>query len=295
MVKPIEIHLPAYKSDSARCFNASILVRHPDGSLTNYIESTDDIFELAYRQSTGCNGDLVGCRMKPYSWEVSDVYPILFTPKHEFEDPRLWLYEGKSYISCTQGYGKVVFARFNFEEINPDSLVTLFPEVNGNPGTLVQKNWGFFHHRELLCFIFVPGVDFQVAELRRNPIVNPDNEDFQSVFVSTQKNWTTEHYRGGSSPVYIESEKRFYIFCHKMCKYNVWAISFYKDSHGKWMVLQHTPTHLNTQPNNEIHFVSGAVFDKLNNQWILTGGVRDTLMGIWIIPHDELLRKMVSV
>jgi hypothetical protein len=297
MVKPITIHLPFYKpeTDSARCFNASVLVRHPDGSLNSYIESNEDIFELAYRQSTGCNGDLVGCKLKPYSWDCSDVYPILVTPNHEFEDPRLWIFNGQTYLSCTQGYGKIVFAPFHFKDIEPSSLVTVFPQSNGAPGTVVQKNWGFFQHKHLLCFVFVPGIDFQVAEMQKKLSSANEKEDFVPVFISTCNKWTTEPFRGGSSPVYLESENLFYIFCHKMCDYNVWAIAFRKDSHGKWIVVSYTPQQINTQPDDrkEIHFVSGAVFDRLQNQWILTGGLRDTYMGVWIVPHEELLRKMV--
>ena len=295
MGTPIEISLPRYQSDSARCFNASALIRHPDGSLNNYIESNEDIFELAYRQSTGCNGDLIGCRMKPYSWDLSDAYPILVTPSHEFEDPRLWMFNGQTYISCTQGYGKIVFAPFHYKDIDPSSLITIFPESNGDPGSLVQKNWGFFQHKHLLCFVFVPGKDFQVAELCKIPTLPTEKEIFQRVFISTQTGWTSEPFRGGSSPVYLESENLFYIFCHKMCDYNIWAIAFQKDSHGKWIVVSYTPQQLNTQPDDtkEIHFVSGAVFNRLKNQWILTGGLRDQDMGVWIMPHEELLRKMV--
>jgi hypothetical protein len=297
MGTPIEISLPRYQSDSARCFNASALIRHPDGSLNTYIESNEDILEIAYRQSTGCNGDLIGCRMKPYSWDLSDVYPILVTPSHEFEDPRLWMFNGQAYLSCTQGYGKIVFAPFHCNELNPSSLITLFPNINGGPGSVVQKNWGFFQHKHLLCIVYIPGNDFQVAELCKIPTLPTEKEEFQHVFISMQKEWTQEQFRGGSSPVYIESENRFYIFCHKMCDYNVWAISFWKDSHGRWTIAHYTPEQLNTQAdgNKEIHFVSGAIFDKLKQQWILTGGVKDKNMGIWILSHEELLRKMVPV
>ncbi len=82
-----------------------------------------------------------------------------------------------------------------------------------------------------------------------------------------------------------------------MCKYDIWAIAFKKDEDGCWRVKSYTPHKINTikQSENEIHYVSGAVYDRKREQWILSGGIRDQYVSFWTLPHQELLTNMVRI
>ena len=87
----------------------------------------------------------------------------------------------------------------------------------------------------------------------------------------------------------------FIIFLYIEPVINIWAICFQKENDGKWKVKGYTKEQLNKPAGNLIHFVSSAIYDKLKNQWILSGGIADHHVGIWLLPHDELNKKMTWI
>ena len=286
-MKPREVIIPPQTSDGVWCFNGCMLARQENGQYSNYLESDEQTLEVVFRERIGADGNIYACRMKPYTWEVSDIRPVFSTPERIHEDPRIWAFRGQPFVSFTHNHKTLVFSQY-FPLTNqvPDWIVLPFGGNGSSP--MPQKNWGFFEHENRLAIVYVPGSHFIVIELQLEGgalgIANVSSEQ-----------WTSEEFRGGSPPVFVNG--LYYIFVHKMCNYNIWAIAFAKDPDGKWRVKSYTPERLNTEKGyeEEIHFVSGALFDRQRNQWILTGGVRDHHIAIWTLPHEDLLRKMVPV
>ncbi len=286
-MKPIEIVIPPQTPEGVWCFNGSMIVRNSNGRYSNYLESDSETLEVVFRERIGTDGNIYACRLKPYTWEVFDIRPVFSTPERIHEDPRIWIYKGHPFLSFTHNHKTLVFSRYSpiTNEV-PDWIVL---PIGGNGATTMpQKNWGFFHHEDSLAIVYVPGSQFIVVEVK----IEGNSMGLANVSI---EGWTSQEFRGGSPPVFWNG--LYYIFVHKMCDYNIWAIAFAKDSDGKWRVKFYTPERLNTVKGyeEEIHFVSGALFDRQRNQWILTGGVRDHHIAIWTLPHDDLLRKMVSI
>jgi hypothetical protein len=286
-MKPVEVVIPPQTPEGVWCFNGSMLVRHSDGHFSNYLESDTEQLEVVFRERIGTDGNIYACRMKPYTWEVSDIRPLFSTPQRIHEDPRIWLYRGQPHLSFTHDHKTLVFSRYIPESnLIPDWFVL---PIGGNGSSpMPQKNWGFFQHDNNLGIVYCPGSHFTLIELKM------EGNALGLAGVSNEP-WTSEEFRGGSPPVFWNG--LYYIFVHKMGNYNIWAIAFGKDEDGKWRVKSYTPERLNTEKGyeEEIHFVSGALFDKQRKQWILTGGIRDHHIAIWTLSHEDLLRKMVSV
>ena len=101
-------------------------------------------------------------------------------------------------------------------------------------------------------------------------------------------------FSGGSPPILHPTENIYYTFVHKpspiVNNYNIWCICFYKVD--KWIVKGYTENQINTTTNHAVNYVSGALYDKINNQWILSGGYNSRSLGFWYVKHDMLLSKM---
>lgn len=285
-MKPFELVIPPQTSKGVWCTNGSMLVRNlKTGQYSNYVSGSDEYLECAFRERIGADGNIFGCRIMPNDWKVFEVFPLLVTEERVHEDPRLWIFRGQPFISYTHNHGILTFSPyFPDQKTVPQTIVLPFGQ-NGQPGGMVQKNWGFFEHEGNLCCLYLPGSTFVVFELKLQ------GEGIGLANLSSL-DWTLEQYRGGSPPVFWNG--LYYTFVHKMCDYNIWALCFKKDEDGKWRVKGYTPNRLNTVKGyeEEIHFVSGALFDTTKQEWILTGGVRDHHIGIWNIPHEDLLKQM---
>lgn len=286
-MKPVEVVIPPQTPEGQWCFNACMLVQKGNGQYSSYLDTDDELLEVVFRERIGSDGNIYACRMKPYTWDVFDVRPLFSTPERIHEDPRIWTFRGQPHLSFTHDHKTLVFSRyFPTENAVPDWAILPFGGNGSSPQP--QKNWGFFQHEDNLGIVYCPGSHFTLIELKF------ENGHLGLLGLSNEP-WTTEQFRGGSPPIFWEG--LYYIFVHKMCDYNIWAIAFAKDPDGKWRVKSFTPERLNTEKGyeEEIHFVSGALFDKQRKQWILTGGVRDHHIAIWTLPHEELLRKMVTI
>jgi hypothetical protein len=286
---PEEVKIPPQTKEGRWCFNASVLVRKKGtNQLSTFLEDDDDTLEVTFRERIGADGLIYGCEMKPYTWTYSKIYPVIVSSDRKFEDPRLWLFQGKPHMSFSH-YPSLLFSSYCIYKKEVSDIICL--PIAGNGQGSLQKNWGFFEHQGKLCIVFLPSplIVFEVTYTAPQQIELSQVSEFQ---------WAAQtQFRGGSSPVYIEEEDLYYIFIHKTCDYNIWAIAFRKDQDGKWRVKQYTKERLNTVKNqeDEIHFVSGAIFDKRKQQWILTGGIGDFHCCFWRLPHSELRSKMTSI
>lgn len=282
----IEVIIPTQMPDSLSCFNASFLVRKKGtNKLSYYIESEEDTLEVAFREGIGTDGLIYGCEMIPYTWTYSEIYPIVINAERTYEDPRLWLYNSKAYMTFTK-YPSLLFGEYSIYEKKLKNMITL--PIAGNGQGSLQKNWGFFETNGHIAFVFLPS-PLIIAEIELT------TNAFNILNFSEDK-WLGEtEFRGGSSPVLNPLDGLYYIFVHRTCNYNIWAICFQKENDGKWKVKGYTKEQLNKPAGNLIHFVSSAIYDKLKNQWILSGGIADHHVGIWLLPHDELNKKMTWI
>lgn len=232
------------------------------------------------------DGAIFGCEMEPYTWKYSDVYPVILNDKRNVEDPRLWLYKSNAYINFNI-YPTLHFSPYSVYKKEVSRIMTIPFQGNGE-GTL-QKNWGFFEYDSAISFIYLP-CPLIVLELD----ITSDSMNLKNL---TQDHWNGDsNYRGGSSPVLNPDDGLYYIFVHKTCNYNIWAICFQKDqSDKKWKVKGHTVNQLNKAAGDLIHFVSSAVYDTIKKQWILSGGIRDANIGMWCISHSELREKITWI
>jgi hypothetical protein len=258
------------------CFNASILVRQNDTDNLSYIlNNENDTLEVVFRIANYTDGNIYGCKMKPYTFEHGEVYPIVVTDTIDNEDPRIWLYQGKPYISFTKGVCAIAFGEYDVKGSKKLKDIKFLDYDNNNKGKK-HKNWGFFEHNNNLCVVIKP-----------SPLTIKEREE-------TYVERGLEEYNGGSSPVLHPTEKENYIFVHKPNRdYNIWCICFKKEEETKkWKIKGYTKEELNKNPKGDICFVSGAVYDKTKSQWILSGGYNDKYIGFWILKHDYLLSKM---
>ena len=147
-----------------------------------------------------------------------------------------------------------------------------------------HKNWGFFQHNNNLCIIIKPS-PFTIIESDLSYVI----KNSQTITFDKEVD-----FNGGSPPVLHPTENIYYIFVHKPNRsYNIWCMCFYKnDDTNQWVIKGYTKEQLNSNPNNDICFVSGAIYDNIKSQWILSGGFNDKFIGFWILKHDYLLSKM---
>ena len=288
-MKPEEVIIPPQTKEGQWCFNASVLVRKKGtNTLSYFLEDEEDTLEVVFRERIGADGNIYGCEMNPYTWEMSPIYPVLVSGDRKFEDPRLWLFQKKPYMMFSK-YPSLLFGQYSIHKKELTNAVCL--PLGGNGNGALHKNWGFFQHENNLCVVFFPS-PLIVFELR---FTSPTEI---GVVHFSQMDWGNQtEFRGGSPPVYLEEEGLYYIFVHKTCDYNIWCICFSKDEDGTWRVKYYTPERLNTVENEEaeIHFVSGAIFDRQKKQWILSGGIRDHHCCFWQLPHADLQAKLVPV
>lgn len=281
-----EVIIPTQTPEGVWCFNASFLVRKKGtNKLSYYIESEDDTLEVAFRERIGTDGLIYGCEMIPYTWTYSEIYPIVVNPERTFEDPRFWLFNSKSHMTFSK-YPSLLFGEYSVYEKKLKNIITL-PFAGNGQGAL-QKNWGFFETNGHIAFVFLPSpLIIAEIELTTNTV---------NMINLSEDKWLDEtEFRGGSSPVLNPLNGLYYIFVHKTCNYNIWAICFQKDTDGKWKVKGYTKEQLNKPAGELIHFVSSAIYDTLKHQWILSGGICDKHVGIWLLPHDELQKKMTWI
>jgi len=281
-----EIKLEPLYTGFKHCLNATILVRKNNtDNLSYYLENDDDMLEVVYRERSGCDGVLSGCTMKPYTWNNTPRYHVLVGEDLKFEDPRLWLYGSKKYISFSY-YPMILFGEYNK---NVSSIVHL--PIGRNFSNGLEKNWGFFEHEGRLCMVYYPS-PLIIIEMIMN------DKDFQIVNISESMcEELGVGICGGSPPVLYPygDEKIYYIFVHKTIiqnNYNIWCVAFTETSQGKWKIKGFTKERLNSGDPGQISFVNGAIYDKQKNQWLLSGGYRDQVIGFWSISHAELASKM---
>jgi hypothetical protein len=278
----ISLEIPNIYNGMIYSTNASILVRkHNTNELSYYIENDDDTLELVYRERSSCDGIISGTIVKPYTWEYENPYIILGSKDRNYEDPRIWLFNKKPYISFSQ-YPNILFSEYN-NEIKKMELCIHLTMNNNNE---VEKNWGFFEHEGVLCMVYYP-----------NPLIIYEFDYEFNIINKSQElcDVLDTCIHGGSPPVYHPIEKIYYMFVHKSIveyNYNIWCIAFTKID-NKWKIKGYTEERLNKGNPRLISFVAGAVYDKQKESWILSGGYRDEEIGIWTIEHIYLKSKMI--
>jgi hypothetical protein len=282
-----QCRIPNIYDGMVHTINASILVRkHNTNELSYYIENDDDTLEVVYRERNGCDGVLCGTIMKPYTWEYEKPYEVLVGEEKNYQDPRLWLYNKKPYISYTY-YPVILFGEYdnNLKIL----LYNIQLPIGRNHKDGLEKNWGFFQHEERLCIVYYP-----------NPLIIIEIEikdnNFQIVNISEEMcNPLGIGICGGSPPVLHPIEKIYYIFVHKTIiqyNYNIWCVAFTKVDDNKWKIKGFTQERLNDNDITQISFAEGAIYDKEKEQWIVSGGYKDHVLGFWTISHEDLISRM---
>lgn len=288
MIPTIQLNIPQFSPDDSRHTNASILVRKKDtNSLSTYLTHEDDTLEAVFREKfeefKGYNGIVLRTTVRPYTWEHTEVCSVFDDGRRQSEDPRLWIYKEKNYVSMTHD-GSIVFAEYDIENKKLLDLNMVLFGRNGGEG--LEKNWGFFEDKttERLCILYCP-----------SPLVIVEIENGNLIKHQVNQ-WTNIEFRGGSPPILHQHENVYYTFLHKLCEYKIWCVSFYKNDEGEWKVKGYTEEALDRNDKNThpIHFVSGAVYDTMKDRWILSGGFGDISVAFWTILHSDLLKKMKS-
>jgi len=281
-----ELQLPTLYDGFIYTINAAVLVRkHNTNELSYYIENEDDTLEVVYRERSICDGVLSGTVIKPYTWEYEQPYLVLGNDEKNFQDPRIWLYKNKPYISFTY-YPVVLFGEYNIIDKKLSSIIHLPIGRNFMGG--LEKNWGFFEHDGKLCMVYYPSplVILEMDADNNFSIVNMSEQFCEELGVGVC---------GGSPPVLHPTENIFYIFVHKTIiknNYNIWCVAFTKVTPTKWAIKGFTKERLNNNDITQISFAEGAVYDKIKDSWIVSGGYRDQALGFWTISHEDLKSRM---
>jgi hypothetical protein len=281
-----ELQLPTLYDGFIYTINAAVLVRkHNTNELSYYIENEDDTLEVVYRERSICDGVLSGTVIKPYTWEYEQPYLVLGNDEKNFQDPRIWLYKNKPYISFTY-YPVVLFGEYNIIDKKLSSIIHLPIGRNFIGG--LEKNWGFFEHDGKLCMVYYPSplVILEMDADNNFSIVNMSEQFCEELGVGVC---------GGSPPVLHPTENIFYIFVHKTIiknNYNIWCVAFTKVTPTKWAIKGFTKERLNNNDITQISFAEGAVYDKIKDSWIVSGGYRDQALGFWTISHGDLKSRM---
>jgi len=272
--------------------NAGILVRkHNTDELSYYIENNDDTLEVVYRELKNTNtllSVLCGTVIKPYTWEFEKVFPVL-TEEKKYHDPRIWLFQDKAHISFGY-YPIILFGEYNNRDKKIESIIHLPICKNFMNG--LEKNWGFFEHDKKLCMVYYPQplIIFEFNIIDNNIVIENISQNLcEELGIGVC---------GGSPPVLHPTENIYYIFVHKTIiqnNYNIWCVAFTKINSKEWKVKGFTKERLNGGNPADISFPEGAVYDKRNNKWIISGGYKDNSLAFWTISHDDLKSKITWI
>lgn len=289
-MNPNIVNIELIYEGTDRAMNAGILVRkHNTNELSYYIENDDDTLETVYREYAGMHSVICGTIIEPYTWKYSKPFEVLTGYHHNFHDPRIWLYNNKPHISFGY-YPMVLFGEYDVERKKINSCVHL-PIGKNHPNGL-EKNWGFFEHDNLLSIVYYPQpliiVQYNFNTIGNN-LVNVSESVCNELGIGVC---------GGSPPVLHPTENIYYMFVHKTIiknNYNIWCVAFTKINDKDWRVKGFTKERINGGNEAEISYAEGAVYDKRNNSWIISGGYRDINLAFWTISHEELTSKMTWV
>jgi len=257
-----------------------------------------------------------------YLWGVNDIVAfklnrvmptggtplkmIARVPEEHYEDPRVFVHEGRTFLSCCNFVWNHPQSRPHqiFCEMDKDwNCIRRFdPDFDGNgshpfKGTQWQKNWLWFFHEGHIHLIYRTHIHHVVR--------------FESNLKNVIKEYKTRHpklawkwgeMRGGSPPVRIGDE--FWSFFHSSTdwgtkRYHMGAYCF--EAKPPFMMTRCSDSPLLSGSEQDrigngkplVIFAGGAVLRR--GEWLVVFGVNDLDCG-WIrIPHADLEKRMVTL
>ena len=237
-----------------------------------------------------------------------DIKFIHTVPGEHFEDPRIFVHENRTWMSCCNFvWGKTwTGAHQVLMELNNDWVVTRRFDVafgkNGNSvwgNTGMEKNWLWFFHdgQPHLIYLTEPHVVVQMSHTF-NP-VRPYETNSSNIV------WPWGQPRGGTPPVRIGDE--YFSFFHSSSRWHETGSARY---HMGFYAFEAKPPFRKTRiikmpimsgsshdrwghPKPITVFACGAVINK--GIWTVSFGINDLYCGVADIPHDDLLKDMVEL
>lgn len=289
---------------TAEYFNAAIIEREQKRFLVprRARPSADHMFGI---------NDLVAFEMqgRKISGPELPIKMIRTVEDEHFEDPRVMIHNGKMFISCCNfvwgthwsGPHQIICEmNDNWEAIKRYDVVygKNGPHIGANTGW--EKNWLWFWHNDVAHMVY-----------QNEPHhVTAFNGNFQpAIKFSTPSNsnslWQYGEIRGGTPPVLVGDE--YFSFFHSSTpwpetgsrRYHMGMYAFEARPPFRKTRMTNLPILSGSQHDRWSHpkplvvFPCGAVINK--GVWTVSMGVNDLYSAVIDIPHEELLKKMVSI
>ena len=231
---------------------------------------------------------------------VSNPSLPLRTPAENWDDPRVFSHNGKTYVSCcTWSHGppgRQTIGLFNSSMQSVHRLCEPDCGHNCSSSKVEEKNWTYFVSENKLYLVYT------IAPLKIYEL----DENFRTVCEyapesSWEAQWKFGVPQGGTNPFLCGDELITFFHSYTAWKttrrrYFMGALAF--KASPPFSVTRFTPNPLLVGSESDLRelngplvvFPCGALFE--NHKWLVSFGINDEKCG-WIeIPHDDLSKLM---
>jgi predicted GH43/DUF377 family glycosyl hydrolase len=224
------------------------------------------------------------------------------------EDCRLFHFNGDLWISYTEidkglwdsTNRREIYqchAKLEFDGVRYYSNETHRPCYGNNIGG-VEKNWTYFQHNDSLWACYDPSRQEFIK-------LNPSGNEMLDTSIGDRLHYPFGYLRGGTPPVWLESEKSFLSFWHGSSQ-NEWLQRRYYMGAMLIDPLSMTITHVSEKPivfgskyelfcgdgNGMCVFPMGAI--RNGDLWHVSCGINDTYNAIITIEHSAIFKGLVE-
>lgn len=253
-------------------FNASLIVKHPNGLYGNVLTQTQDrlgtIFNnLTFTRKFYCELDYDTYKIgKECSW--MKVHLLL-------HDGRMFAVDGKLYISFTFMDDNYV-QKQSIYDVKNDKIY--LPRFNYNNGIYnKEKNWQFFQMDGDLYMIYYVK-PFRVYKISK--------KTFEVIQEVQNLPWKFPmSLRGSAPPVFVGD--KFYMVVHST-DYKMYVLTF--DKYFRILKVTSKPLcdgHDGTCTYN-IYFPCGMIYNQMDDTFLISMGINDVKIGLMKFTKSEL-------
>jgi hypothetical protein len=252
-------------------FNPGIII-YENNKYTNIITTNNYNCKVVFRNEEyklSYNSKIYECNFDINKYNLYDI-KLKYDINNGYEDPRLFAFNNKLYISMTKINKNVFIPKVVVVDYD-NNIEYNFPYLNNIKGiNHPEKNWQFFQYlnKYYLLYSIFPLIIYEI------------DKNFNIIKKIKETIWKhkyVENLRCSAPPIFINGV--FYCIVHSFDVkklYNTYFITFNEN----FDILGYTLYPLYNNNKYNIIFSTGFIYNKLNNNFIILSGIEDKYINL---------------